>query len=210
MATKKPKLEEHQLTGIGVFMKLLAPEAARPMEGGGFYKPQYSMQFIISAKDAKWCNERGVVVKTVPESFRGKGVDEHIGKNMIRPYRNVKREDGTPISPLPVVDAQCNLITTLGTQDGEPILIGNGSKLRIAFVLVKAQGQKRHGVCLNSVQILDLKPYVITPDPDAVIKPNFTKVDGGFNAASMLADTDEDLEDTETDTVELETEDDEI
>ena len=136
---------------------------------------KYSVDLVVDDKTSKQL----VVLGLVPAQDK-KGVDkayeEHSGK-VFKFHREPISSKGNNVGPPGVVDSQGNNVDCL---------VGNGSKVNVAFFVAKYLYEGEPGCFgyLNGIQVLDLVPYEFEGS-------SFDAIEGGYVADQQVDPVDQ-------------------
>ncbi len=168
----KTKKEFKKVIVEGIAMYASVHKPKKPYNEGDI--PAYTLDLIVTDEEAAKLTAEGLKVSKVKideDTKKPKEYATHPGMKVFQFRRKTMKFDGTPNSPLQVVDSQNNTIP--GTTN-----VGNGSKIRVSVNPYKNNfGTTSH--TLLGVQVLELVEY-----KSANTGSSFEPVKGGFVADS--------------------------
>ncbi len=170
---REVKKEYKKVVVEGLMMYGSVHKPKKPYTDGDI--PAYTLDLIVTDSEAEKLLAEGLKVSKVKvdeDTKKPKEYATHPGMKVFQFRRKTTKADGTIKSPLQVVDSEGKAIP-------HTILIGNGSKVRVAVnpYSFNLKGKLTTGHELLGVQVLDLVEYK-SNKPISTFEP----VKGGFVA----------------------------
>lgn len=152
MTTTKDKPEMKKLSGIALWAHVQEPKPAKVLDEGGTIESTYTVSVVVDDKTAEALTKAGYKVKEVK-------ANDNIPKELHgKPMLEVKNKPQFTLKDGTVVDV--NIAVVDAYKQPTDVLIGNGSKINVAFEPVKYKAFGG-GISprLKAVQIIDLVEF---------------------------------------------------